>query len=298
MSELSDQELIDAFLTYQTGRSFSAETIRRRRYSLMRFARSLAPLGLRQAKPADIDDFLTKLNTPRTRHAYRSDLAVFYAWSVRRDLLVENPVVKTDTVRVPRSVPRPAPAEVIAEALRISTGTVQLAILLGALAGLRVGEMVALQTDDLFLDKDPPVLVVRGGKGGKDRIVPIHPTLQDRLRHLPRGWLFKGVTMAKPLQATSLGVQVTKALNTAAGSRQRYTTHTLRHHFGTAAAQWSDGNVVLVGQLMGHANPNTTMGYIGWNPTAGAEVVSRIVVPGAEDDELAARRSLRTAVGS
>jgi hypothetical protein len=28
---------------------------------------------------------------------------------------------------------------------------------------------------------------------------------------------------------------------------------------------------------MGHAQPTTTMGYIGWSPTEGAAVVSKIV---------------------
>ncbi|MEJ7721440.1 MAG: hypothetical protein WKF58_13840 [Ilumatobacteraceae bacterium] len=38
---------------------------------------------------------------------------------------------------------------------------------------------------------------------------------------------------------------------------------------------------------MGHANTNTTMGYIGWSPAEGAEVVGKITA-GPADDELAA----------
>jgi len=45
---------------------------------------------------------------------------------------------------------------------------------------------------------------------------------------------------------------------------------------------------------MGHENTNTTMGYIGWTPTEGAEVVAKITGSSVED-ELAARR--RRAVG-
>ena len=45
-------------------------------------------------------------------------------------------------------------------------------------------------------------------------------------------------------------------------------------------------DVVLVGALMGHETPATTMGYIGYSSAAGAEVIAKIM-PG---DELAERR--------
>lgn len=97
----------------------------------------------------------------------------------------------TDPPRAPKHLPKPARAETIATAVAITTsGSTQLAILLGALAGLRVAEITALSSEDIFLDHEPPVLLVRQGKGGKDRIVPLHPTLIARLRNVEHGWLF------------------------------------------------------------------------------------------------------------
>ena len=48
-------------------------------------------------------------------------------------------------------------------------------------AGLRVSEALALGARDLHLDSDRPTLVVRQGKGRKDRVVPVHPELQTAL---------------------------------------------------------------------------------------------------------------------
>ena len=44
-------------------------------------------------------------------------------------------------------------------------------------AGLRVSEALALEVADLALDGDLPTLRVRQGKGGKARVVPVHPEL-------------------------------------------------------------------------------------------------------------------------
>ena len=42
-------------------------------------------------------------------------------------------------------------------------------------AGLRVSEALELEVRDLSLDTATPTLRVRSGKGGKTRLVPVHP---------------------------------------------------------------------------------------------------------------------------
>ena len=54
-------------------------------------------------------------------------------------------------------------------------------ILLQWRAGLRMSETLALEPGDLALNTDRPTLRVRSGKGGKARIVPVHPKLQAAL---------------------------------------------------------------------------------------------------------------------
>ena len=57
----------------------------------------------------------------------------------------------------------------------------KLLILLQWRAGLRVSEALALEPGDLSLDADRPTLRVPSGKGGKARLVPVHPELQTAL---------------------------------------------------------------------------------------------------------------------
>ena len=48
-------------------------------------------------------------------------------------------------------------------------------------AGLRVSEALDLEVRDLSLDTASPTLRVRSGKGGKTRLVPVHPDLHGAL---------------------------------------------------------------------------------------------------------------------
>ena len=55
----------------------------------------------------------------------------------------------------------------------------ELLILLQWRAGLRLSEALNVAASDFSLDADMPALRVRMGKGGKSRIVPVHPELQS-----------------------------------------------------------------------------------------------------------------------
>ena len=225
---------------------------------------------------------------PRTRHAYKSDLTAFFKWAFRRQLVDKDPTLLLDPIRVPKGIPKPAPPEIIARAIATSSGDTQVMILLGALAGLRRAEIANLQRGDINLDTEPPVIHVQHGKGDRDRIVPIHPTLEA---HLRRGtcWLYRARGARYSVDA--VGHRLQKAL-TFDGAH--VTGHQLRHFYGTEASRWSGGNIVLVGQLMGHADTNTTLGYIRWSSTEGADVINKIFIAGV-DDEITQRRALRRA---
>jgi integrase len=60
-----------------------------------------------------------------------------------------------------------------------------LSSLIGLLAstGLRVGEAIRLQVDHVKLDLDPSQLHILETKFHKSRIVPLHPSTTERLRH-------------------------------------------------------------------------------------------------------------------
>jgi integrase len=258
--------LIALFCEHQRGREIAATTIRRRRLTLAAFQRFIAPAELLEvAGPELIDEFVHRYRAPNTRRAYRADLGAFYRWACKRRLCTRNPVDDTDTIRVPRALPRPVANEFVTMLIETTSDPeIADAIALAAYGSLRCAEIAGLDGADINLVASPPVLVVRGGKGKKDRVVPLHPMLIERLDRRGSGPVIR-------CQPNSLGRKVAKHLRLQGIDA---TLHQLRHTFGTEAARASNGNLVVIGELMGHENLNTTRQYTRLAATATAETVA------------------------
>ncbi len=120
------------------------------------------------------------------------------------------------------------------------------------------------------IDSERKLLRIEQGKGAKDRLVPLSPTLLDQLRaywrlYRPRDWLFAGRT-GEPLSPTGLQRAFTQAKRRAGvtkdggihGMRHAYATHQLAAGLGVERLQ----------RLLGHANIQTTLRYVHWLPSA------------------------------
>jgi integrase/recombinase XerD len=129
--------------------------------------------------------------------------------------------------------------------------------------GLRINELVHLQVSDI--DSARMVVVVRQGKGRKDRQVPLSPRLLEELRqewrtHRSRPWLFPGQTPDRPLHPSNVQRMFQQSLRRA-GIAKRATPHTLRHSFATHLLE-AGVDVVTVQRLLGHGSLSTTAHYL------------------------------------
>jgi len=138
--------------------------------------------------------------------------------------------------------------------------------------GLRVSEAVGLDLDDCDLgDSATATLLVRGGKGRKDRLVPIagearaalmdyivrsRPPLLARGRGGPAVFLgLRGQRMSR--QSAWL---VLRRAADRAGLPGEVSPHTLRHSFATHLLE-RGADVRVVQELLGHASVTTTQIY-------------------------------------
>ncbi len=141
----------------------------------------------------------------------------------------------------------------------------RLLLALFAYGGLRRSELLGLDCDDVDLDRH--LVRVRNAKGGRQRVVPIHPGLVP---------LFVGYAGTRPATsdpALFLGIQgrrltpsimaVTfRRYATAAGvnKRKRITPHTLRHVFATELLG-AGANLRQIQELLGHKHLDSTQRY-------------------------------------
>jgi integrase/recombinase XerD len=128
--------------------------------------------------------------------------------------------------------------------------------------GLRISEVLHLRVADL--DSARGILWVRGGKGGKDRGVPLPECLLAELRrywqqHRPTTYLFANA-QGQPLHPGNLQRQFRYA-RTQAGLTKPATVHTLRHCYATHLLE-AGMDLPTLQRLLGHSNVQTTVGYL------------------------------------
>jgi integrase/recombinase XerD len=129
--------------------------------------------------------------------------------------------------------------------------------------GLRIGEVVRLRVADI--DSRRGVVVVRQGKGRKDRQVPLSPQLLAELRdywrrHRPQEWLFAKRDRPGHCSITALQRRVARAVR-ALGWSKRVSLHTLRHSYATHLLE-AGVDVVTLQHLLGHNDLETTARYL------------------------------------
>lgn len=132
-------------------------------------------------------------------------------------------------------------------------------------SGLRVSELVGLNWRDI--DDDVGMVLVRSGKGNKDRMVPIGEPALDALkawrRAMPVAWELDGpvITNLRGGRLTTRAVENILAQRiVAAGLGASITPHGLRHCFATHMLN-SGADLRSIQEMLGHASLATTQRY-------------------------------------
>ena len=164
-----------------------------------------------------------------------------------------------------------------------------LSTLIGLLAstGLRAGEALRLTMTDVALDHEPPVLHIRETKFHKSRLVPLHASTADHLRHYQamrrhlhadivsevffisdKGTALNYATLARwfTTQCGQLGIA---PIN----DERRPTLHALRHTFAVERMRrWYEAGADVRALLptlsvyLGHVRPQDTYWYLSATP--------------------------------
>jgi site-specific recombinase XerD len=165
--------------------------------------------------------------------------------------------------REPRKLPVVlSPDEVVQFLEAVSSLKSRVALTCCYAAGLRASEVAGLCVADI--DSARGVILVRHGKGGRNRNVMLSPQLLGILRVYwrlaqPRLYLFPGRDEDRPIDPTVLHAACRSAAK-AAGLSKRVTLHTLRHSFATHLLE-NGTDIRIIQVLLGHNNLSSTARY-------------------------------------
>lgn len=164
-----------------------------------------------------------------------------------------------------------------------------------AVTGMRVGEAVALEVDDLDLENGVITIRERAAKLERARLVPLHPTTvaalagyarsRGRLCPKPRSRAFFLSGTGATLDRSAVNKTLRK-ITTALGLRTATVhprTHDLRHSFAiTTLTRWQrsgvriDEQIAVLSTYLGHVSPADTYWYLSATPELMAAAAERL----------------------
>jgi site-specific recombinase XerD len=160
-------------------------------------------------------------------------------------------------------------------------------------SGLRLGELLNLKVSDI--DSDRMTIVVKSGKGNRDRHALLPKSLLNELTPYyrlfrPESWLFYSTSKDRKLSQDSVS-RAFKEAKRKAGVTREGGMHTLRHCFATHLLE-AGTDIKTLQHLLGHAEISSTMVYLHVTNKLVLSVVSPLdATPCDEVDPFAKRKA-------
>jgi site-specific recombinase XerD len=249
-------------------RNFSPTTIRSYLYAVERFARHFKcrPDRLNHTHLRSYQAYLLRTGQlqPKTVRLHVSALRFFFVKTLRRRYLLDD----TPYPKAPQRLPSILSVQEMARLIEAADGLYHRTMLMVLYStGMRSTELLQLHVADI--DSRRMLIHIRYGKGGRDRYVPLSPTLLETLcvyyRWMrPKTWLFPGTVhnwrADKPITKRVLWNAVVLAAERA-DLRKRVSPHLIRHSYATHLLE-SGADLRTIQLLLGHVNIRHTALYL------------------------------------
>ncbi|MBX0330931.1 tyrosine-type recombinase/integrase [Oscillochloris sp. ZM17-4] len=246
----------------------------------LRAAAAAFPGDISEIPRAALEAWLAEVPTASTQARKLASLRTFFAWCLARELIARDPTLGLEARSTTRRLPRPVKGDGDRAALDAAIGSAtmpyRLIFTLLREAGMRVGEVLALNVSDVSLAPGQEGLHVRDPKNRVERVVILGPNSTEKsVRLLRRHLKALGPDMppTHPLFCSNRKTRTRyttvvwhwNKLCAGAGlidpeGKPRYTIHQLRHTAATELLE-EGHKIETVQRRLGHRDIRTTMGY-------------------------------------
>jgi integrase/recombinase XerD len=277
------------FITWMNTKNYAAGTIKSRDIALRRFIEWCDGRSL--FRPEEITKpileryqrhlFLYRRPTDgkpwtfRTQHLHLVPIKMFFKWLTRQNVLLWNPASELELPRVVKHLPRQAFTQAEVESIlalpdiREVLGLRDRALMEVAYStGMRRSELAGLSIYDF--DEQRRTLLIRHGKGDKQRMVPVGQRASLWLRKYldesrtqlaiepDDGHLFLG-RVGEPIQSNYIS-QLVREYVVKAGIKKPGSVHLMRHSMATHMISHG-ASIRAIQSILGHASLDTTAVY-------------------------------------
>ncbi len=228
-----------------------------------------------EVMPRDVRDWKAYQQTvekaaPATVNQRLVSVTRFFRWARAQGLCRENPAEDVSSIRLEPRQPKALAKTELRKLLRAARGHVRdyamLEMLVGT--GLRVGELLALTVGDVETNDRSGKVIVRRGKRGSYREIPLtldvrkalsaylnqeHPDKENPEAHLwigSQGGMSHRSSVTRMLEKYSIQAGI-----------ERVNPHALRHTFATRYLNANPSDLRGLARLLGHTSLDTVMIY-------------------------------------
>ena len=256
--------MIQKFINYiQSIRGYSPNTIRAYEFDLRQFVAYItkrkddARWG--NIDRQDIDEYIIHLAKggamPATTNRVLSSISSFYNYCIREGLTKSNPCKYESRAKKAETLPDTIPPADIKRAYDNARGAVRTMIGLLATTGMRIGELLSLQWEDVNFE-DHSIRI--HGKGNKERIVYSTAQVLEPLAHVAGQMSCRGrMFFIKERKARYMIFLAMRPYTRV----RKCNPHAIRHTYATELAK-TGMNCATIAKILGHKSLETTQRYI------------------------------------
>lgn len=280
--------LLKSFLAVKRGRQLSEKTIARTKSHLDHFIRWYGKQDFRSVTRQTIEDYYRYLETyttyrdkllePASKKSMIEDVKRFFEFVFMNGFILTNPCEELAIkIVLPKTVKRLFTVDEINDFLNSITTDTAVGLRDRAFfellysSAVRVGEAVAIELDHLNLEER--ILLVKAGKGKKDRYVPVSEVAavflkkylaegrpQFRFRKDSARFVFAAQKRGRPMTWNIANKKFKQYVAGCDFSGKNLSLHSIRHSCATHLLENGAG-IRYVQELLGHENLKTTQRY-------------------------------------